>query len=170
MPLKAISTAFAQSLSLHMSLQWTQLLFLSLCLLFFLFPFLALMQTPESYSLAHMGLLNRRAKGKKGRGSFSVKFADESLVNVVCEMDATVLHQRRKKERPLAPGHSWGPSNLMLVARAAVDLRLHKADPKGILVSCHNPKCPAPATITLNQILQSCYLIFGFLSHLQEIG
>lgn len=94
------------SLSLHMSLQWTQLLFLSLCLLFFLFPFLALMQTPESYSLAHMGLLNRRAKGKKGRGSFSVKFADESLVNVVCEMDATVLHQRRKKERPLAPGHS----------------------------------------------------------------
>lgn len=80
------------------------------------------MQTPESYFLAHMGLLNRIAKGKKERGSFSVKFADESLVNVVCEMDATVLHQRRKKERPLAPGHSRGPSNLMLVGRAAVDL------------------------------------------------
>lgn len=40
--------------------------------LFFLFPFLTLTQTPESYSLARMGLLKRRAEGKKGSGSLSL--------------------------------------------------------------------------------------------------
>lgn len=67
--LQATSTAHV---SVTSSYVWPQLPFLSLWPLFFLFPFLTLTQTPESYSLAHMGLLKRRAEGKKGSGSLSL--------------------------------------------------------------------------------------------------
>lgn len=53
-----------------------------------------------------------------------MEFAGESPVSVVCEMDATVLPQRREKEMPLTPGHAGGRSNpkaLTRVGRAAVD-------------------------------------------------
>ena len=55
--------------SVTSSYVWPQFPFLSLYLLFFLSSFLTLPQNPESYSPVRMCLLNRRPKGKTGRGS-----------------------------------------------------------------------------------------------------
>lgn len=98
-----------------------------------------------------------------------MEFVGESLVSVVCEMNEAVSPQKGEGEgaRPQAMHEApatlpsrWWKGSSGLRARTRQTLR------EPCVIS--HPKGPAPATITLKQILQSCDLVFGFLNHLQE--